>query len=38
MFNGQTAFPKSNTLVTGLRTKKKYQGHIVTESWPTDVK
>ncbi|KOX71622.1 39S ribosomal protein L50, mitochondrial [Melipona quadrifasciata] len=28
MFNGKTAFPKSSTLVTGLRYKKKYQGHV----------
>uniref|UniRef100_A0A0A9YG27 Large ribosomal subunit protein mL50 n=3 Tax=Lygus hesperus TaxID=30085 RepID=A0A0A9YG27_LYGHE len=36
MFNGQTAFPKSNTLVTGLRTKRKYKGHIQTDTWPLD--
>uniref|UniRef100_T1I7I6 Large ribosomal subunit protein mL50 n=3 Tax=Rhodnius TaxID=13248 RepID=T1I7I6_RHOPR len=29
MFNGQTAFPKSNTLVTGIRTKRKFKGSIV---------
>ncbi|CAD1479693.1 unnamed protein product, partial [Heterotrigona itama] len=28
LFNGKTAFPKSSTLVTGLKYKKKYQGHI----------
>ncbi|KAK1117771.1 hypothetical protein K0M31_015710 [Melipona bicolor] len=28
MFNGKTAFPKSSTLVTGLKYKKKYQGHV----------
>lgn len=34
MFGGQTAFPKSNTLVSGLRTRKKYKGHKVIEAWP----
>lgn len=28
MFNGKTAFPKSSTLVTGLKYKKKYKGHM----------
>ncbi|KAL1132825.1 hypothetical protein AAG570_010777 [Ranatra chinensis] len=37
MFGGQTAFPQSNTLVTGLRTRKKYKGHIVTNSWPDQI-
>ncbi|XP_076245881.1 mitochondrial ribosomal protein L50 [Calliopsis andreniformis] len=27
MFNGKTAFPKSSTIVTGLKYKKKYPGH-----------
>ncbi|XP_031828888.1 mitochondrial ribosomal protein L50 [Nomia melanderi] len=27
MFGGKTAFPKSSTLVTGLKYKKKYPGH-----------
>ncbi|KAG7209055.1 hypothetical protein KM043_015212 [Ampulex compressa] len=27
LFNGKTAFPKSSTLVTGLKYKKKYPGH-----------
>ncbi|XP_034188971.2 mitochondrial ribosomal protein L50 [Osmia lignaria lignaria] len=27
IFNGKTAFPKSSTLVTGLKYKKKYPGH-----------
>ncbi|XP_033230878.1 uncharacterized protein LOC117181960 isoform X1 [Belonocnema kinseyi] len=27
MFNGKTAFPKSSTIVTGLKYKKKYRGH-----------
>jgi len=35
MFGGQTAFPKSNTLVPGIRTRKKYKGHIQTEEWPS---
>ncbi|XP_014240241.1 39S ribosomal protein L50, mitochondrial [Cimex lectularius] len=34
MFKGQTAFPKSNTLVTGIRTRKKYKGCKVVDSWP----
>ncbi|KAF6207230.1 hypothetical protein GE061_018471 [Apolygus lucorum] len=35
-FNGQTAFPKSNTLVTGLRAKRKYKGHQQTDFWKID--
>ncbi|EFN86349.1 uncharacterized protein LOC105181554 [Harpegnathos saltator] len=27
LFNGKTAFPKSSTIVTGLKYKKKYPGH-----------
>ncbi|KZC04607.1 hypothetical protein WN55_00682 [Dufourea novaeangliae] len=27
MFGGKTAFPKSSTIVTGLKYKKKYPGH-----------
>ncbi|XP_076661198.1 mitochondrial ribosomal protein L50 [Halictus rubicundus] len=27
MFGGKTAFPKSSTIVTGLKSKKKYPGH-----------
>ena len=34
MFGGRTAFPKSSTLVTGLKAKKKYKGHIAKQSWP----
>lgn len=34
MFNGQTAFPESNTVVSGIRTRKKYKGHKVTDIWP----
>lgn len=34
MFNGQTAFPCSSTIVTGLKAKKKYKGHEAKRSWP----
>ncbi|SPP76224.1 39S ribosomal protein L50, mitochondrial [Drosophila guanche] len=33
-FNGKTAFPKSSTLVTGLKYRGKYQGHEAKRSWP----
>ncbi|XP_004526980.1 39S ribosomal protein L50, mitochondrial [Ceratitis capitata] len=33
-FKGQTAFPKSSTLVTGLRYRGKYEGHEAKRSWP----
>ncbi|KAH8362823.1 hypothetical protein KR084_001353, partial [Drosophila pseudotakahashii] len=33
-FDGQTAFPKSSTLVTGLKYREKYQGHEAKRSWP----
>lgn len=33
-FNGQTAFPKSSTLVTGLKYRGKYQGYNAKRSWP----
>lgn len=33
-FNGQTAFPKSSTLVTGLKYRHKYEGHEAKRSWP----
>ncbi|KAH8406866.1 hypothetical protein KR222_009562, partial [Zaprionus bogoriensis] len=33
-FNGQTAFPKSSTLVTGLKYRRKYEGHEAKSSWP----
>ncbi|XP_036142998.1 uncharacterized protein LOC105832642 isoform X1 [Monomorium pharaonis] len=33
MFNGKTAFPKSSTLVTGLKYKKKYPGHKQENPW-----
>lgn len=34
MFGGKSAFPKSSTLVTGLKYKKKYQGTTAKMSWP----
>ncbi|XP_013194957.2 large ribosomal subunit protein mL50 [Amyelois transitella] len=34
MFNGLSAFPKSSTIVTGLRWKKKYEGYSAKRSWP----
>ncbi|KYN00108.1 39S ribosomal protein L50, mitochondrial [Cyphomyrmex costatus] len=33
MFNGKTAFPKSSTIVTGLKYKKKYHGHTQENPW-----
>ncbi|KAM8710598.1 hypothetical protein ACLKA7_017253 [Drosophila subpalustris] len=33
-FNGKTAFPKSSTLVTGLKYRRKYEGHEAKRSWP----
>ncbi|XP_014479226.1 PREDICTED: uncharacterized protein LOC106746756 [Dinoponera quadriceps] len=33
MFNGKTAFPKSSTIVTGLKYKKKYPGHQQENPW-----
>ncbi|KAK7874245.1 hypothetical protein R5R35_006283 [Gryllus longicercus] len=33
-FGGISAFPKSSTIVTGLKYKKKYQGHEAKKSWP----
>ncbi|XP_020287255.1 39S ribosomal protein L50, mitochondrial [Pseudomyrmex gracilis] len=33
MFNGKTAFPKSSTIVTGLKYKKKYPGHVQDDVW-----
>lgn len=32
--DGPTAFPKSSTLVTGLKYRKKYKGHTAKMSWP----
>lgn len=34
MFKGQTAFPKSSTLVTGLKYRGKYKGNTPKSSWP----
>lgn len=33
LFNGRTAFPKSSTLVTSIKYKKKYPGHKQTNPW-----
>ncbi|ALC44498.1 mRpL50 [Drosophila busckii] len=33
-FNGKSAFPKSSTLVTGLKYRRKYEGHEAKRSWP----
>lgn len=32
--DGVSAFPKSSTLVTGLKYRKKYKSHIAKTSWP----
>ena len=32
-FGGVTAFPKSSTLVTGLKTREKYKGHYQGNIW-----
>lgn len=32
--NGVSAFPKSSTLVSGLKSRKKYKGHTAKTSWP----
>lgn len=34
MFRGQTAFPRSSTIVTGLKYRKKYKGYTAKTSWP----
>ncbi|XP_053623089.1 large ribosomal subunit protein mL50 [Plodia interpunctella] len=34
LFNGVSAYPKSSTIVTGLRWKKKYEGYTAKRSWP----
>lgn len=34
MFGGQTAFPKSHTIVTGLKYKEKYRSLKAKMSWP----
>ncbi|KMY98039.1 39S ribosomal protein L50, mitochondrial [Drosophila simulans] len=33
-FDGKTAFPRSSTLVTGLKYRGKYEGHEAKRSWP----
>jgi len=33
-FGGLTAFPKSSTIITGLRSKKKYKGFEAKRIWP----
>ncbi|CAB3221332.1 unnamed protein product [Arctia plantaginis] len=33
-FGGLSAFPKSSTIVSGLKTKKKYEGYEAKRSWP----
>lgn len=32
--DGKSAFPKSSTIVTGLKYKNKYKGHVAKQSWP----
>lgn len=34
VFKGQTAFPRSSTLVTGLKYRNKYKGVVAKTSWP----
>ncbi|XP_055536250.1 uncharacterized protein LOC129724962 [Wyeomyia smithii] len=34
MFGGKSAFPKSSTVVTGLKYKDKYRGHAAKKCWP----
>lgn len=34
MFDGVTAFPRSSTIVSGLKYKGKYKGHEQRETWP----
>lgn len=33
IFNGRTAFPKSSTLVSGIKTRRKYKGFEAKRSW-----
>lgn len=33
MFNGVSAFPESSTIVTGLKSRKKYQGYVAKKEW-----
>ncbi|XP_034840187.1 large ribosomal subunit protein mL50 [Maniola hyperantus] len=34
LFNGKSVFPKSSTIVSGLKTRKKYEGYTAKTSWP----
>ncbi|XP_045445332.1 39S ribosomal protein L50, mitochondrial isoform X2 [Melitaea cinxia] len=34
LFNGKTVFPKSSTIVSGLKTRKKFEGYTAKTSWP----
>ncbi|CAG9784043.1 unnamed protein product [Diatraea saccharalis] len=34
LFNGVSAFPKRSTIVSGLKTRKKYEGYTAKKSWP----
>uniref|UniRef100_A0A2A4ITU9 Large ribosomal subunit protein mL50 n=1 Tax=Heliothis virescens TaxID=7102 RepID=A0A2A4ITU9_HELVI len=34
IFKGVSAFPKSSTIVTGLKYRKKYEGYSAKRSWP----
>ncbi|XP_075992872.1 mitochondrial ribosomal protein L50 [Anticarsia gemmatalis] len=34
MFGGLSAYPKSSTIVSGLKTRKKYEGYTAKRSWP----
>ncbi|XP_028041452.1 39S ribosomal protein L50, mitochondrial [Bombyx mandarina] len=34
LFNGVSAFPKSSTIVTGLKARKKYEGYNAKRKWP----
>lgn len=33
LFSGKTAFPKSSTIVTSIKYKKKYPGHMQENPW-----
>ncbi|XP_014370943.2 39S ribosomal protein L50, mitochondrial [Papilio machaon] len=33
LFNGQSAFPKSSTIVSGLKTRRKYEGYTAKTYW-----
>ncbi|CAH2073087.1 unnamed protein product, partial [Iphiclides podalirius] len=34
LFNGLSAYPKSSTIVSGLKTRKKYEGYSAKTTWP----